>query len=268
MVPPMRRLFCDFVLFLALSACGGAKKSADSPVNAEETGDSGTADIPPPADSPPGASGHAPGDDSARKAMPCSGFDIPDLLAALSQVACEVPKLNGGAPKDLKDRLEIRVVPDAPRIAPGGTADVVVTFKNKGKGDLPLDFVIDPEPRFDIEVYTLKGRRADAPPGPPPALPPQVASAEVPEAKMARITLAQEGTAKITLKWTAVKYKWASKERARGALPGHGYPRDPSGPLAKGSYVLRVVTPLTNVFEGTDHEVSQPHAQVSVALRP
>jgi hypothetical protein len=264
----MRRLFSGFALLLAVSACGGAKKSADSPANAEDTEDSGVADIPAPADSPSGAAGHAAGDDSARKPMSCSGFDIPDLVATLSQVDCEVAKPNGSAPKDLKDRLEIKVVPDSPRIAPGGSADVVVTFKNKGKGDLPLDFVIDPEPHFDIEVYTLKGRRADAPPGTAPALPPQVASAEVPEAKVARVTLAQEGTAKLTLKWNAVKYKWASKERAKGALPGHGYPRDPSGPLAKGSYILRVVTPLTNVFEGADHEVSQPRAQVTVARLP
>jgi hypothetical protein len=87
----------------------------------------------------------------------------------------------------------------------------------------------------------------------------------VPEPKVARVTLAPLGTARLVLKWNAVKYKWASKERAKGALPGRGYPRDPAGPLAKGTYVLRVITPLTGVFEGVDHEVSQPRVQVNVA---
>jgi hypothetical protein len=264
------RLFAysGFALLLAVLACGGAKKSAASPGNADDTAEGGVADVPAAADSSPGAGGHAAGDDSDRKPMPCSGFDIPDLMATLSQIACELPRPDGSAPQDLKDRLEIRVVPDSPRVAPGATANITVTFKNKGKGDLPLDFVIDPEPRFAVEAYTPKGRRADAPPGTAPALPPQVASAEVPDARMARITLTQQGTARLTLPWTAVKYKWASKERAKGALPGQGYPREPSGPLAKGAYVLRVVTPLTNVFEGTDHEVSQPRVQVTVARIP
>jgi len=160
------------------------------------------------------------------------------------------------------------VVPDSPRIAPGSTASITVIFKNKGKGDLPLSFVVDPEPRFDFAVYTLKGARVDAPKGSAPSLPPEVANASVPEPKVARITLPQQGTAKLTLKWNAVKYKWASKDRAKGALPGQGYPRDPAGPLPKGTYILRVITPLTNVFEGVDHDASQPRVQITVAPMP
>jgi len=266
----MRPLVCcsSFALLLALSACGGAKKVADSPSNAEDTGEGGAADTPAPADTPPTAGGHAPGDDSAKKPMPCSGFDITDLAAALSQIACEVRKPDTSAKKDLKDSLEIKVVPDSPRIAPGATATLTVIFKNKSKSDLPLDFVIDPEPHFDFEVYTLKGKRADAPAGAAPSLPAEVANAPVPDPKVARVTLSQQGTATLTLKWTAVKTKWASKERAKGALPGRGYPRDPAGPLAKGSYILRVITPLTGVFEGVDHEASQPRAQITVAPMP
>jgi len=257
-----------FALLLAVSACGGAKKSADAPGNADDTSEGGAADVPAPADTPPSSGAHAPGDDAAKKPMPCSGFDIPDLAATLSQTACEVAKPDPASQKDLKDSLEIKVVPDSPRIAPGGTANITVTFRNKGKGDLPLDFVIDPEPHFDFEVYTPKGARADAPPGEAPSLPPEVANAEAPEPKVARITLATQGTAKLTLKWTAVKHKWASKERAKGALPGRGYPRDAAGPLGKGAYILRVVTPLTGVFEGVDHEVSQPRVQITVAPMP
>jgi hypothetical protein len=261
----------SLVLLLALAACGGAKKDADAPGNADETasGGEGGADLPAPAaDSTPSSGKPVSGDDSAKKPSPCGGFDIPDLASVLAQAACEVQNANPNDQKDVKDVLEIKVIPDSPRIAPGSTATVTVIFKNKSKGDLPLNFVVDPEPRFDFEVYTLKGSRADAPKGASPSLPPEVANAEAPEPKIARVTLAQQGTAKLTLKWNAVKYKWASKDRAKGALPGHGYPRDPAGPLTKGKYVLRVITPLTNVFEGVDHEVSQPRIEINVAAMP
>jgi hypothetical protein len=279
----MNRPACTcFALLLALSAaCGGAKKDADNPENTEESassdkkeGDKGGGDKGGDpaalgnADSTPSSGKPAPGDDPAKKATPCGGFDIPDLASALSQSACEVANANPNEQAEVKDVLEIKVVPDSPRIAPGSTATVTVTFKNKGKKPLPLNFVVDPEPRFEFEVYSLKGARIDSPKGSAPSLPPEVANASAPEPKVARVTLAQQGTAKLTLKWNAVKYKWASKERAKGALPGRGYPREPAGPLPKGSYVLRVVTPLTNVFEGVDHEISQPRVQVTVGSIP
>jgi hypothetical protein len=251
-------------------ACGGAKKDAEAPGNAEESseGDGGGAAESTPHDSTPTASAPAPGDDSKKKPSACGGFEIPDLASVLAQAACEVGNPNPNEQTDLKGRLEVRVVPDSPRIAPGSTSSVTVTFKNKGKTDLPLNFVVDPEPRFDFEVYTTKGTRVDAPAGEAPSLPPEVANAQVPEPRIARVTLPQLGTAKLTLKWNAVKYKWASKERAKGALPGHGYPREAAGPLPKGSYILRVITPLTNIFEGVDHELSQPRVQVTVAPMP
>jgi hypothetical protein len=267
----MRPIACSFALLLALTACGGAKKDADNPKNADDTAaDGGAAAETPPAgdDSSPTASKPVPGDDKTKKASPCGGFEIADLLSVLSQAACEVQNPSTSDQPDLKDKLEIKVVPDSPRIAPGSTAGVTITFKNKSKGDLPLNFVVDPEPRFDFAVYTLKGSRVDAPTGNAPPLPPEVANASVPEAKVARITLATQGTAKVTLKWNAVKYKWASKDRAKGALPGQGYPREPAGPLPKGTYILRVVTPLTNVFEGVDHDASQPRVQITVAPMP
>jgi hypothetical protein len=267
----MRSIVCTLAMFLAVAGCGGAKKGADSPSNTDDTaGDGGgaTADIPPSSDSTPASSTPAPGDDKSKKPTPCGGFEIADLLSVLSQAACEVQNPSTSDQPDLKDRLEIRVVPDSPRIAPGSTASVTITFKNKGKTDLPLNFVVDPEPRFDFALYTLKGTRVDAPKGSAPSLPPEVANASVPEPKVARITLATQGTAKVTLKWNAVKYKWASKDRAKGALPGQGYPRDPAGPLPKGTYILRVITPLTNVFEGVDHDASQPRVQITVAPMP
>ena len=260
---------CLVVLPLLLAfACGG--KPAQSPENAEENADGGS--------SPESSEGHtsagpggggsgsaAPGEDAAKKQTPCSGADIADLAAVLSQPQCEVgaPK-EGDQPKDLKDSLEVKVQADSPKVAPGSTATITVTFRNKGKANLPLDFLVDPEPRFDFELYTLKGSRADIPPGDAPSLPPEAANAPATETKVARVTLAAQGSARLVLKWNAVKYKWASKERAKGALPGHGYPREAAGPLAKGKYVLRVITPLTGVFEGTDHEVSQPRTPVEV----
>ncbi|HEY1693434.1 MAG TPA: hypothetical protein VGG39_14805 [Polyangiaceae bacterium] len=257
------------LLVASVVACGGAKKDADAPANADETvaaaqgGDTSAPD-----DSTPSSSKPVGGDDSSKKSSPCGGFEIPDLGSVLSQAACEVDNPNTAEQKDVKDILDIKVIPDSPRIAPGSTATITVVFKNKGKVELPLNFVVDPEPRFDFEVYTLKGARVDAPKGSAPPLPEDVANAPVPDPKIARVTLAQQGTAKLTLKWDAVKYKWASKERAKGALPGHGYPRDPAGPLPKGKYILRVITPLTNVFEGVDHDVSQPRVEITVGSMP
>jgi hypothetical protein len=269
-----------FALLIAAAACGGAKKDADNPENASDdtsaSGDDGggasaSADqLPAKNDSTPaGGGGTAPGDDSGnKKSNPCGGFEIPDLGSVLSQVACVVSNPNPNAQNDVKDKLDIKVVPDSPRIAPGSAAGITVIYKNKSPKDLALDFVVDPEPRFTFEVYTLKGTRVDDPKGPEPALPPEVANAPVPEQQVARVTLATQGTATLKLQWNAVKYKWAGKDRAKGAIPGHGYPKEPAGPLKKGSYILRVITPLTGVFEGVDHEVSQPRVQVTVAPMP
>ena len=269
-----------FALLLAAAACGGAKKDADNPENASDdtsaSGDDGggasaSADqLPAKNDSTPsGGGGGGRGDDSGnKKSNPCGGFEVPDLASVLSQVACEVPNPKTDAQNDVKDKLEIKVIPDSPRIAGGSTANITVTYKNKSPKDLALDFVVDPEPRFDFEVYTLKGTRVDKPKGSEPSLPPEVQNAPVPEQKVARVTLATQGTATLKLQWSAVKYKWAGKDRAKGAIPGHGYPKEAAGPLPKGQYILRVITPLTGVFEGVDHEVSQPRVQIMVAPMP
>jgi hypothetical protein len=268
-----------FALLLAAAACGGAKKDADNPENASDdtsaSGDNGggasaSADqLPAKNNSTPGGGGGGGGDDSGnKKSNPCGGFEVADLASVLSQVACEVQNPKTDAQADLKGKLEIKVIPDSPRIAPGSTANITVTYKNKTPKDLALDFVVDPEPRFDFEVYTVKGARVDKPKGSEPSLPPEVQNAQVPEQKVARVTLATQGTATLKLQWNAVKYKWAGKDRAKGAIPGHGYPKEPAGPLPKGQYILRVITPLTGVFEGVDHEVTQPRVQIMVAPMP
>jgi hypothetical protein len=253
--------FAFLTLLAVAQACGGKASIAKSPVNADETVASDD------------VSGSAPRTDSKGRSadpetsgpMKCGGFEIADLAAMLSQVSCEMPDAKADAKeRDVKDVLDVSVQTDPGKIAAGSTVTVRVVLHNKGKTDLPLDFVVDPEPRFEFELYTAKGKRADRPAGAEPSLPPEAAEATAPDQKTARVTLAAQGTATIALPWNAVKYKWASKDRARGALPGHGYPREPAGPLPRGKYVIRVLLPLVGVFEGSDHEVSQPRTNIEI----
>jgi hypothetical protein len=256
-------------IFLVLAGCGGEKKTAEQPQNAEET--PAAASVPSAAEPTPTPSTTATvaGDDTEKPPAACSGgVDIPDLLSVISQAACEAPDVKPDGPeKDMKDALELKMSVDPANVAPGAHAQVTIAYKNKGKKALALYFVVDPEPRFDFETLTLKGKRMDNPSAPAPALPPEVTNSTVAEPKVARVTLAPQGTAKLTLKWDAVKYKWVSQRRAKGAPPGHGYPREPAGPLPRGKYVLRVVTPLTGVADGEDHEISRPKTPVVVGGR-
>jgi hypothetical protein len=264
----MRRTY-SLLLVASLAACAKTLPP-DDPSTVDETAPSGDAEAPPPehamlGQADPKVAVTVKDDSGEGKAMSCGGANIADLAAVLAQASCEVANAKPDEPeKDLKDLLEIIVQTDSPKVAPGSSAKVTVTFHNKGKTVLPLDFMVDPEPRFDFEVYTLKGSRVDKPSGDSPSLPPEVQNAPEPEKSVARVTLAPNGTAKLTESWTAVKYKWASKDKAKGALPGRGYPREPSGPLTKGKYVLRVITPLVGVSEGSDHELSQPRTQVEI----
>ena len=79
----------------------------------------------------------------------------------------------------------------------------------------------------------------------------------------ARITLVPNGTAHAVVHWEAVRMKWAP-EKLKGTPPEMGYPRAPNGPLPKGKYQVRVVTPLTQVFEGLEKEVSSPRIEITV----
>lgn len=260
----MRTFQVGWLSVLAIAtACGGGKTpDAQSPENADETSSSKGSDDD--TEHKP-ATEHATIRDESKEALKCGGLEIDDLVAVLSQASCEVPGASADSPsdRDVKDLLEVTVKPDSRRIAPGSKSNVVLVFHNKSKNDLKLDFVVDPEPHFDFELYTLKGMRVDKPGGDEPSLP-AGADAPAPDKKIARIILAPEGTAKAALSWDAVRYKWASKEKAKGALPGRGYPREAAGPLPKGKYVLRVITPLVGVFEGVDHEVSQPRTQIEI----
>jgi len=257
-----------FLIAAALTACAKTLPPDDPSSVDDNAADGG--DTPPPQHSmlsqaDPMVGVTVKDETGEKKAMSCGGASVPDLAAVLAQASCEVANAKPDEPeKDLKDLVEITVQTDSPKVAPGSTSKVTVTFHNKGKTPLPLDFMVDPEPRFDFEVYTLKGSRVDKPAGDSPTLPPEVQNAPEPEKAVARVTLAPNGTAKLVESWTAVKYKWASKDKAKGALPGRGYPREPAGPIGKGKYVLRVITPLVGVSEGSDHELSQPRTPVEI----
>ncbi|MBV9947211.1 MAG: hypothetical protein JOZ69_10210 [Myxococcales bacterium] len=207
-------------------------------------------------------------DDSEKKPTTCSGKSIPDLLAAISDAACEL-RADAPPPKRRasKEVLDVKASADS-QIPPGATARISFVYTNKGAEPLPLDFTIDPDPRVVFELYTPKGARVDKPAGSEPPLPPEVNDAPAPEAHTARVTLAPHGSATLVLPWNAVRYKWASKEKAKGALPGRGYPREPAGPLPRGKYVLKIITPLTDADEGGEHELSQAKVNIEIAGAP
>ncbi len=163
----------------------------------------------------------------------------------------------------MKGVLEVKAMAASMKVQPGGTIDITVNFTNKSKGVLPLSFMVNPLPRFEIETYDAKGKRVDMPSGDHPAWPSTHVTAD-PEQKTAQIKLAENGTGRVHLKWEATKMKWAP-EKAKGAANGSPYPRTAAGPLPKGKYTLRVVTPLIGVFEGSDHEVSSPKVEIEVA---
>jgi hypothetical protein len=250
------------LLALSLAACGSSKKPAEQADNSGDDGgeSSGGSDL----KTTDGGADPITGDKPA-ESKPCEGFEIADLAKVLGQAACEVPN-----PKpedkavDVKGKLEIKLLASPNTVTPGGKVDLLLTIKNVHTASIPLLFTVDPEPRFVIEVYDAKGKRAEIPAGAEPALPASVQSAPVPEKKTAKATLVTQGTAQIKLDWEAVKYKWAPAERAKGAVPGRGYPRVTDKPLPKGKYTIRVRMPLIGVFEGIDHEVSEPRVQIEV----
>jgi hypothetical protein len=245
--------------------CGNGKPAEDATGNldggTEKSGDKTSDETP---GNGPGADGGASA--SGEKKDECVGFDIGNLEDMLLKSSCEEPnvKPDSMSPVDLKGKLEVSVTASPTKSTGGGKVDLLVTFANKSKEPLVLHFKLDPVPRFELEVYdTKKGKRADmpAPPTPPP---PKGATQPPPsEPKSARITIAPNGSARARMPWEAVKMKWAP-EKYRGTPPERGYPRAPAGPLPKGKYGLKVVTPLVGVSEGVDHEMTAPKVEIEI----
>jgi hypothetical protein len=247
--------------FLALSfACGGCggKKEADNPnaKNASNDGGGGEGDT---SDGDGGAGGQGAKKDE------CIGFDVASLEDILSKAPCEVPdaKPDSQTPQDMKGKIETKVDASPTKTAAGGKVDLVVSIANKTKEPITLMFRIDPTPRFDVEVYDKKNKRADMPLGHQPD-PPKGQSPPPPaDAKTAKLTIAAGGTARQRVPWEAVKMTWAP-EKVRGTPVERGFPRKPAGPLPKGKYTVKVQTPLVGVIEGIEHEVSAPKVEIEV----
>jgi len=242
---------------LALTACGGAEKpprQANAETKASEVRDPTEPEAKSEKDEKP-----------EPKKDACVGFDVANLEDMLVKSDCEVPntKPEGVPNPDLKGKLEVTLTATPAKVAPGGKVDLVVSFTNKTNGPLPLHFRIDPVARFETEAYDAKKKRVDIPNGNPPPAPKGHTSPPPAEAKVAKITLAANGYARVRVPWDAVKMKWAP-DKVRGTAFEKGFPRAPAGPLAKGKYTVKVVTPLVGVFEGGEHEVSAPKVDVEV----
>ncbi len=243
-----RRAILPALALVSSLACGAGGQSAKSP---EVTGADG------------GDAGDGGGEGGAPPTTVCTGADL-DLVNVLVQSACEVPNLAPDAKlPDVSALLDVKATVSPAQVAPGGHADIVVTYTNKSPSPLSLNFLLDPTPRFTLEVYTSKNNRAEMPKTKPPPPKGGGAPSEPTAPGTARVTIAPGGRATARLDFNAVKLKWAP-ELVRGTPPELGYPTSPAGPLPKGAYVVKVITPLIGIFEGMDHEVSTVKANVTV----
>jgi hypothetical protein len=246
------------------TGCGNGKPAGDATGSLDGGDEGGAAGSDESASGGPATDGGGGG--GGEKKDECVGFDIGNIEDILMKNGCEEPntKPDSMAPVDLKGKLEVTLSASPTRSAGGGKVDLLVTFSNKSKEPLVLHFKIDPVPRFEIEVYdTKKNKRADMPAGPTPP-PPKGATQPPPsEGKTARVTIAPNGSARARMPWDAVKMKWAP-EKYRGTPPERGYPRAAAGPLPKGKYLVKVLTPLVGVSEGVDHEMTAPKVEIEV----
>jgi hypothetical protein len=251
---------------IASFGCGGSKPpenaSGKTDTSASKKDDDTSAKESASSDADGGA-GTASGD--APKKDECIGFEVGDIEQILNKSACEEPNVRPDSIPNMetKGKLDVTVSASSPRVPPGGKADLVVTFANKTKQNMTLHFRIDPVPRFEAQVFDAKGKRAEMPTGNPPPPPKGATQPPASEAKAAKLTLAANGTARMRVPWEAVKTKWAP-DKYKGTPPERGYPRSPAGPLPKGKYTIKVVTPLVGVNEGSDHEVSTPKIDIEV----
>ena len=246
----------SLVLFLTGIGCGNSKPAGNASTDADG-GDAGKG-------SDDTASSDADGGGGEKKDE-CVGFDIANLEDLLLKSACEEPNVKPDSltPVDLKGKLEVIASASPTKSAGGGKVDLLVTFANKSKEPLVLHFRINPVARFDVEVWDAKAKRADMPAPPTPAPPKGATQPPASESKSARVTIAANGNARVRIPWEAVKMKWAP-EKYRGTPPERGFPRTAAGPLPKGKYSVKVVTPLVGVSEGVDHEMSSPKVEIEI----
>lgn len=248
-----------------LSGCGNSKppeaatKSETTSTDTGEKKEEGTK---------PGSGEKASGDEApaAEKKDECTGFEIGNVEDTLLKSACEAPSLRPDtiSPVDLKGKLETKITVSPAKVAPGGKVDFLVSFTNKSKDPLTLHFRIDPTARFEIEAFDAKkNNRVEMPAGKPPPFKKGETPPAAAEPKTGRVTLVANGSARARVTWEAVKTRWAP-EKVRGTPPERGYPRLPAGPLPKGKYKVRVITPLVGVSEGPDREMTAPKVDLEI----
>lgn len=256
----MHRLaICAFsTLSLVVAGCGGGKPPAH-PSKAETASADATNDESGAKDASEGGEKGAAGEGA--KKNDCIGFDIPSLEDTLVKSACELPNARPDSvpTADLKGKVDVTVSSSPTKVAPGGKADLVVAIVNKTKAPIVLDFRIDPTARFEVEVYDAKGKRVDMPKGDPPSPKNGESQPGPAEPKVARITVAANGSARQIVPWQAVRMAWAP-EKVRGTPMERGFPRKPAGPLPKGKYTVKVVTPLV----GVEGEIGTPKVEIDV----
>jgi hypothetical protein len=246
----MKREWLSLSLALTLaSACGGGKSTPKSPDEVASAAKDG------------GTSADGGADAAAPVSAACTGPNL-DLANVLIQSACEVPTPPGDTkPLDVSKSLEVKVVPIPAEVPPGGHSDLLITYTNKSAAPLTLSFLLDPTPRFTLEVYNSKNARAEMPRSSAPNRP-GVPAGET-SSGIAQVTIPAGSKAAAKVDFNAVRLRWAP-ELVKGTPPELGYPTAPAGPLPKGVYTLKVITPLTGVFEGMDKEVSTVRTTVTV----
>jgi hypothetical protein len=242
-------------LLASVSGCGNGKPAESASIDT----DAGTGE---------GTGGDETKDGGATdKKDECGGVEIGNLEEMLLRSGCEEAEVKPDSipPVDLKGKLEVTLSASPTKPAPGAKVELLATFANKSKEPLVLHFKLDPVPRFEVEAYDTKkaAKRADVPAGNPPPPPKGATQPAASEPKSARITIAPNGSARARVPWDAVKTKWAP-EKYRGTPPERGYPRAPAGPLPKGRYTIKVLSPLVGVFEGVEREMSAPRLELDI----
>jgi hypothetical protein len=168
------------LLPVAIIACGGGNKKPAKTSHDDSSEDGGAGET----TSADGADGGG---------SECTGFEEPKLEEALMKSPCEMKDMTAGqGAVDMKDKLEIRVMPFPTKVAPGAIMEILVSFVNKSKEPLTLYFQINPEPHFTIEAYDAKNKRVDMPSGNPPPFPKDMVQPQGAEPKIAKYGLQDE----------------------------------------------------------------------------
>jgi hypothetical protein len=135
---------------------------------------------------------------------------------------------------DVASSVEITATPATVTTTPGGIGDLVIHYANKT--DAPVVLVFDDSPlRGHVVAHHGNGRRADGTEAPPPAWAQSWAKGVH---RHQRVVLGPKAVLDERKMWFASTWRWAPNANEKQ------FPRSLLGPLPKGSYTLRVRTPL------------------------